>query len=350
MSLDAQPIQLTKRGRIVIEPDGTVLVSDFDGDRTTCRETCVLACLWAIQHLSAEVTKDIERPGGSELVVEATVPEWATELQNDGDRASWLADKIVALGDYAKEAAGLLRRWPTQASRPVTAPKADLPFDPGYVHAYLKAALVSVEPEGCTDPQAAYFMDWLEQIGNVGGPRPSLVTNIGCAAHGLAHPCEACAAELPYRKLLEHWTHESHLQTFEDRERFRKSATQLLGGVGVRVVRSCPATRPECPHGCTKHDCDALAAAGVPASATTDAQREFAALSEPVRRALVGATTAIMNGVHARAYIEHNPDRWLCFQFNSWDEVDAALRAVKAWDSAGYRAKDDAAGVGGHDA
>jgi hypothetical protein len=58
-------------------------------------------------------------------------------------------------------------------------------------------------------------------------------TNIGCIAHGLAHPCEACAAELPYRKLLEHWTHESHLQTFEDRERFRKAAKELLGGVGV---------------------------------------------------------------------------------------------------------------------
>lgn len=77
----------------------------------------------------------------------------------------------------------------------------------------------------------------------------------------------------------------------------------------------------------------------------TDAQREFADLSEPARLALMGSSTAIMNGVHARAHIEHNPDRWLCFQFNTWDEVDAALRAVKAWDSAGYRAKDDAAGV-----
>ena len=31
----------------------------------------------------------------------------------DAERAAWLADKIVALGDYAKEAAEMLRRWPS---------------------------------------------------------------------------------------------------------------------------------------------------------------------------------------------------------------------------------------------
>lgn len=30
----------------------------------------------------------------------------------DVERAAWLADKIGALGDYAKEAAEMLRRWP----------------------------------------------------------------------------------------------------------------------------------------------------------------------------------------------------------------------------------------------
>lgn len=30
----------------------------------------------------------------------------------DAERAAWLADKIAALGDYAKEAAAMLRRWP----------------------------------------------------------------------------------------------------------------------------------------------------------------------------------------------------------------------------------------------
>jgi len=42
---------------------------------------------------------------------------------------------------------------------------APLSFDPGYVYAYLKAALASVEPDGLTDPQAAYFMEWFEGIG-----------------------------------------------------------------------------------------------------------------------------------------------------------------------------------------
>lgn len=86
---------------------------------------------------------------------------------------------------------------------------------------------------------------------------------------------------------------------------------------------------------------------GAPEGLQAKAQREFAELSEPARRALMGSSTSIMNGVHALAYIEHKPDRWLCFQFNTWDEVDAALRAVKAWDSAGYRAKGDAAGATG---
>lgn len=33
----------------------------------------------------------------------------------DAERAAWLADKIGALGDYAKEAAAMLRRWPAGA-------------------------------------------------------------------------------------------------------------------------------------------------------------------------------------------------------------------------------------------
>lgn len=46
-------------------------------------------------------------------------PEWLTK-----DHAAWLADKIVALGDYAKEAAAVLRKWPEaapQVSRDVDA-------------------------------------------------------------------------------------------------------------------------------------------------------------------------------------------------------------------------------------
>jgi hypothetical protein len=74
----------------------------------------------------------------------------------------------------------------------------------------------------------------------------------------------------------------------------------------------------------------------------TNAQREFASLSEPNRRALTGASVSIQVGAHALPYMKHNPDQWLCFQYNNLDEVVAALRSVKAWDSAGYRAKDDA--------
>jgi hypothetical protein len=76
MSLDAQHISLNKRGRIVIEPDGSVMVSDFEGDLLTCREVCVLALGWAVQHLMAEMMKMVERPGGSDLVCEATIPDW----------------------------------------------------------------------------------------------------------------------------------------------------------------------------------------------------------------------------------------------------------------------------------
>lgn len=34
----------------------------------------------------------------------------------DAERAAWLADKIVACGDYANEAAAMLRRWPAPSS------------------------------------------------------------------------------------------------------------------------------------------------------------------------------------------------------------------------------------------
>lgn len=36
----------------------------------------------------------------------------------DVERAAWLADKIGALGDYAKEAAAMLRRWPSGVALP----------------------------------------------------------------------------------------------------------------------------------------------------------------------------------------------------------------------------------------
>ncbi len=40
------------------------------------------------------------------------------EPSQDAEHATWLADKIVALGDYAKEAAAMLRRWPSVQAAP----------------------------------------------------------------------------------------------------------------------------------------------------------------------------------------------------------------------------------------
>jgi hypothetical protein len=42
-----------------------------------------------------------------------------SETKTDAEQAAWLADKIVALGDYAKEAAEMLRRWPVHQPQPV---------------------------------------------------------------------------------------------------------------------------------------------------------------------------------------------------------------------------------------
>lgn len=48
-------------------------------------------------------------------------PEQAQAVKDDREHAAWLADKIVALGDYAKEAAEMLRRWPVVQAQAATA-------------------------------------------------------------------------------------------------------------------------------------------------------------------------------------------------------------------------------------
>lgn len=55
----------------------------------------------AVEHLSSE-----EQP--------QTADTAGAPGATDAERAAWLADKIVAGGDYAKEAAKMLRRWPKQ--------------------------------------------------------------------------------------------------------------------------------------------------------------------------------------------------------------------------------------------
>lgn len=62
-----------------------------------------------------------------------------------------------------KEAAKELRLYAARLGQ--SEPVADsLPFDLGYVYAYLKAALLDIEPEGLTDPQAAYFFEWFKGL------------------------------------------------------------------------------------------------------------------------------------------------------------------------------------------
>lgn len=75
MSLDAEEVKLTKIGTVTIEPDGTVLVKGFDGENCSCRDVCVLAMVHAMGVLSRELMADIEKPGGSGKVVDATGPE-----------------------------------------------------------------------------------------------------------------------------------------------------------------------------------------------------------------------------------------------------------------------------------
>ena len=72
-----------------------------------------------LTRLSAEVRELIER-----RAPDAGLPVSAGQVDGgdggalgatDAERAAWLADKIVAQGDYAKEAAAMLQRWPDGA-------------------------------------------------------------------------------------------------------------------------------------------------------------------------------------------------------------------------------------------
>ena len=60
---------------------------------------------------------------------------------NDAERAAWLADKIVAMGDYTKEAAAMLRRWP----------------DDGYMEAFYEmAAMLGIKGAQAKTPEQVY--------------------------------------------------------------------------------------------------------------------------------------------------------------------------------------------------
>jgi len=61
-------------------------------------------------------------------------------MLTDAERAAWLADKIVACGDYAKEAAAMLRRWPEAA-----AAKPTEDFDRWMQNPYTKVLMNSMD-------------------------------------------------------------------------------------------------------------------------------------------------------------------------------------------------------------
>jgi hypothetical protein len=72
MSNDAEPIRLTKIGRVVIDTDPTlpIIVEGFDGEGCSCRDVAILACMWAIGELQREVMRCIEEPGGGRIGID----------------------------------------------------------------------------------------------------------------------------------------------------------------------------------------------------------------------------------------------------------------------------------------
>lgn len=86
MSLDATEVRLSRFGKVVINADGTVDVSGFDGENCSCRDVCVLAMVHAMQVLSRELMADIEVPGGSGKVAEATTMAEAKRMERERAR------------------------------------------------------------------------------------------------------------------------------------------------------------------------------------------------------------------------------------------------------------------------
>ena len=83
LSLDATEVRLRRFGKVVINADGTIDVSGFDGENCSCRDVCVLAMVHAMQVLSRELMLDIEVPGGSGKVAEATTMAEATRISRE---------------------------------------------------------------------------------------------------------------------------------------------------------------------------------------------------------------------------------------------------------------------------
>ena len=70
MSNDAQPIRLTRIGKVEVGADGRIVCTGFEGSGTSCRDVAILACAWAIGELQREMLADIEIPGGGNVAVD----------------------------------------------------------------------------------------------------------------------------------------------------------------------------------------------------------------------------------------------------------------------------------------
>jgi hypothetical protein len=68
MSLDAYHTVLTQHGKVTITEKG-IEVEGFEGLNTSCRDVAVLACAGAIGELQREMMRNIERPGGGNIVI-----------------------------------------------------------------------------------------------------------------------------------------------------------------------------------------------------------------------------------------------------------------------------------------
>jgi hypothetical protein len=117
-------------------------------------------------------------------------------VYGDADHAAWLADKIVALGDYAKEAAEMLRRWPAQQH----APQSSCKGDPGECK-FHKACMYAC---GQPAPQAEVpkGADALAEL--IGRYKAGYLTEIGFtdAVIALTTPAEAPKGDARHRALM----------------------------------------------------------------------------------------------------------------------------------------------------
>ena len=68
--LDAEPGRITKTGIVEVTTDRGININGFEAEGCTCRDVAALAMTWAIQQLSDELQKVLERPGQSTAVVD----------------------------------------------------------------------------------------------------------------------------------------------------------------------------------------------------------------------------------------------------------------------------------------